>query len=1145
MTIYYINTGSGPNAGNGDSLRVAFTKINYNFGEIIDQLSTIEVGPTGPQGVQGDPGVAGPTGPQGDPGVAGPTGPQGDPGSVGTTGATGPLNTGTGIVSVVRAQRTAGGSNTENRWTFTTISGSLTGSFDAGSGIGLSNNGYLVFTLTGFTEIPAAMYVLNNRLMADGGLQNSPDANWASIDLVSKTGNTGLSGILDPGAPNFITSFDPLIHKIYYQVALTSAEDLYFQFQSNGGIVGPTGPTGATPDFSAVAEHIIPAADLTYDLGSTSSQWRSLYVGTSTIYLGGTALSVSGGNLTVDGSPVAGSGSATTSTLISGTYTVALSTSGSLTLPIGGTVSGNDDINIVVNNQDSSNYTWNFGNTGGLTLPSGTVSIGNPDGVGPEFIVAAADTQTGMLVSGSGLASISWVDTYPTPTSASQLAIDSYGVRLAASADVNNLNSWLFGTDASLTFPDDTVQTTAYTGPQTSLDGDVTGSVFSDGSTLLVDGVAGKIVGDVETARLRTSETAIALGYTAGSDTQGSRAVAIGQRAGQTTQGTSAVAIGEDAGRTSQGRTAVAIGEEAGYLTQGVDAVAIGSGAGYDTQGEEAVAIGWYAGNEDQGENATAVGVSAGQSDQGADATAVGNRAGATSQGTSAVAVGKRAGNDTQGESAVAVGNTAGETSQGAGAVAIGVAAGYTTQGESGVAVGYLAGQTTQGSEAVAIGVAAGNTTQGQFGIAIGSAAGNTTQGESGVAIGSAAGTTSQGANAVAVGAAAGQAQQGSEAVAVGVYAGKTTQGIAAVAIGESAGETTQSGYAVAIGYTTGQTTQGAEAVALGSGAGRTNQGIKAVAIGVSAGLTNQGANAIAIGDQAGETTQSSKAIAIGDQAGETSQSVVAVAVGAQAGETSQGNSAVAVGYLAGQTTQGFSAVAIGRQAGNGNQGARAIAIGDLAGFGNQAANSIVINASGAALENTVEDTFVVKPVRAAAGTSILQYDASTGEITHTNDIYSDQQISITVSGEDSTEKTWYFGNDGDLTAPGDITLDGVVKHSTIEKTGGAGSETSTALDLTKSVQVLVSADGNDDSWSLADGVEGQIMYFVPKGAGLNNHYINIANVRYFSEGGYTVGPKSWIPFQIDDNLRAEDWRSLAVAVFTDGAWNTDTSWFD
>ena len=93
------------------------------------------------------------------------------------------------------------------------------------------------------------------------------------------------------------------------------------------------------------------------------------------------------------------------------------------------------------------------------------------------------------------------------------------------------------------------------------------------------------------------------------------------------------------------------------------------------------------------------------------------------------------------------------------------------------------------------------------------------------------------------------------------------------------------------------------------------------------------------------------------------------------------------------------------------------------------------------------------------------------------------------VTGINETpEYHWTFGADGNLTAPGDITLDGVVKHSTQELTGGADSGTATALDLTKSVQVLVSADTDDDSWSLADGVEGQIMYFVPKDAGLNNH---------------------------------------------------------
>jgi len=40
MTIQYINTGSSPNAGDGDTLRTAFNKINYNF----QQVSTGSVG---------------------------------------------------------------------------------------------------------------------------------------------------------------------------------------------------------------------------------------------------------------------------------------------------------------------------------------------------------------------------------------------------------------------------------------------------------------------------------------------------------------------------------------------------------------------------------------------------------------------------------------------------------------------------------------------------------------------------------------------------------------------------------------------------------------------------------------------------------------------------------------------------------------------------------------------------------------------------------------------------------------------------------------------------------------------------------------------------------------------------------------------
>ena len=56
---------------------------------------------------------------------------------------------------------------------------------------------------------------------------------------------------------------------------------------------------------TSLTGNFLPQINLAFDLGSPSRQWRSLYVGTSTIYLGGTALSISGGNLTVNGSPVA------------------------------------------------------------------------------------------------------------------------------------------------------------------------------------------------------------------------------------------------------------------------------------------------------------------------------------------------------------------------------------------------------------------------------------------------------------------------------------------------------------------------------------------------------------------------------------------------------------------------------------------------------------------------------------------------------------------------------------------------------------------------------------------------------------------------------------------------------------------------
>jgi len=148
------------------------------------------------------------------------------------------------------------------------------------------------------------------------------------------------------------------------------------------------------------------------------------------------------------------------------------------------------------------------------------------------------------------------------------------------------------------------------------IDGDLTGSVFADDSTILVDGVDGKIVGPVETSQIRTSEQTIALGFEAGLDA-GLRSVAIGYKAGSI---------------SSQGITAIAIGNVAGNSNQGDDAVAVGDNAGYQNQGQAAVAMGAFAGRIDQGEDAIAIGDSAGRNNQGARSIAIGLGAGANNQ---------------------------------------------------------------------------------------------------------------------------------------------------------------------------------------------------------------------------------------------------------------------------------------------------------------------------------------------------------------------------------------------------------------------------------------------------------------------------------------------------------------------------------
>jgi hypothetical protein len=250
---------------------------------------------------------------------------------------------------------------------------------------------------------------------------------------------------------------------------------------------------------------------------------------------------------------------------------------------------------------------------------------------------------------------------------------------------------------------------------------DLIGSVFADDSTLLVDAVGGKLVGEVETLigsitnltsanfivenisafnnfgvnigaggnnNLVVLETEVRIQnfpLVASAGIQGSLTGTVtGDVKGSVFADDSSLLVDSVSGiivgpvETSRLRTSEAsirLGIEydfedpvGGPATQ---TVAIGAFAGEIRQNTNAIAIGYIAANEDQGDHAIAVGVNSGGQRQASFAAAFGVEAGYRDQGTRALALGYQAGAFSQGLESVAIGKGAGHTNQPANSIVI------------------------------------------------------------------------------------------------------------------------------------------------------------------------------------------------------------------------------------------------------------------------------------------------------------------------------------------------------------------------------------------------------------------------------------------------------------------------------------------
>lgn len=404
--------------------------------------------------------------------------------------------------------------------------------------------------------------------------------------------------------------------------------------------------SGLTPiSFETLDTSVKPTTDNLYDLGDSTHRWKRIYAGeySAVDLLNGVWV----GDAQIQGLPAQGlfpprinlpASSTVDGNLIidpAKTFFKTIQVDNNLSLEattFGDTVNllSGDGINLLVSSGADS---IEIENTGILSINSGlgilqsTVSgvstitndgvrslqsvtalpSGRSTGSGIHINATKGDnvriTNTGVIsiVSGGGIAvstdaatgQVTLTNSSPAVNAFTQIEVDGDSAnRLQADAvsDVLNVASGYAITLAKNTASD---TLTIAVNPAH----DIKGSVFADDSSLLVDGVSGNIVGAVRTTLLRTSESSIILGDTAGS---ANYTVGIGYAAGRTGRGDLSIAIGAQAGETNQGQGAVAIGRDAGYTGQGTNTVAIGFEAGVQNQGANAVAIGYRAGYNTQ-----------------------------------------------------------------------------------------------------------------------------------------------------------------------------------------------------------------------------------------------------------------------------------------------------------------------------------------------------------------------------------------------------------------------------------------------------------------------------------------------------------------------------------------------------------------
>ena len=371
MAQQVINVGTAPNDGTGDPLRTAYIKTNDNFGELYNRVQT-----TPPASL---------------------TGSIGDTAGMyaydqnyfyycyanfdGTTQIWNQItNTGNVSVTSIASGNSSIGFNNingnaaisvrgvSNVAVFSNTAVNIAGSVSATGNVAGGNLNTVSIYATGL--VSAVGTVTGNYFVGNGAFLTG---------ITTTYGNSNVATYL----PTYTGGFANLLGNVTTTANVQGAYVLGNGSQLTG-LPATYGNANVATYLAGSAGNIIPAANVSYSLGSSAYQWKDLWVSNSTIYINSVAVSINASNtLTVGGQAVLTNGGNTAISTTGNVSAANISATGNIT---GNYILGNGSLltGIVTSSYGNSNvsvylptYTGSFASLTGNVTTTANISADN------------------------------------------------------------------------------------------------------------------------------------------------------------------------------------------------------------------------------------------------------------------------------------------------------------------------------------------------------------------------------------------------------------------------------------------------------------------------------------------------------------------------------------------------------------------------------------------------------------------------------------------------------------------------------------------------------------------------------------------------------------------------------------------------